>query len=294
MKDSAYNDKKILFISYVPFMSYMYNGLKDSFSKFNVIPFEVWNKIGFISKIALVKKYDYIHSFWAKNSYNDSLSCKLAGSKFINHYIGSDVLISAKKRNKALNISKLSYKTLAVSQHLINELNCVGIENVELFEPFYFENAEISKDILYPSDKMILTYIPEGKEKFYGYKFILEAAENFPKYKFNIIGNSGSNLDKKSNIHFFGWVNNVDRYIDDCFVYIRNTEHDGLPNLVLQSLLRGKYVMYPHKIPFTDEVSLDSLDNILKKEEMNSNGKKFIADNYSKEIFIKKFTGLYK
>lgn len=294
MKNSVQNDKKILFISYVPFISYMFNGLKDTFPKFHVIPFEVWNRIGFISKIALVRKYDYVHSFWAKNSYNDSLSCRFAGSNFINHYIGSDVLIPAKKSSKALNISKLSYKTLAVSQHLIDELGCIGINKIELLEPFYFEDAEIIKEVVYPKQKIILSYIPEGKEEFYGYRFILDAADSFPGYKFNIIGNSGSNLEKRSNIQFFGWVNNVDRYIDDCFVYIRNTKHDGLPNLVLQSLLRGKYVLYPHKIPFTDEVCLDNLSNILRKEDMNLNGKKFIADNYSKDIFIKKFTWLYK
>lgn len=292
------NSRKILFVSYVPFMSYIYNGLKDHFPGFNVIPFEVWNKLGLISKTALTRKYDYIHSFWARNSYNDILSCKLTGTKFINHYIGSDVLRvqngSDKVKRKAEYVHKKSFKTLAVSQHLIGELDQNIISDVRLLEPFYYEDTEIRKNISIPEEKTVLTYIPEGKEDFYGYDFILEAASAFPGHKFIVLGNSGNDLAKKENIRFTGWVDNVDGYIDECFVYIRNTKHDGLPNMVLKSLLKGKHVLYSQTFMHTNKVTLDNLADILGSDRLNTEGRDYMLKNYSKDSFIKKFAELYE
>lgn len=292
------NSRKILFVSYVPFMSYIYNGLKDSFPKFNVVPFEVWNKLGLISGTALTRKYDYIHSFWARNSYNDIISCRLTGTKFINHYIGSDALRvqngSEKTKRKAEYVHKRSFKTLAVSQHLIRELEHNNIKGVKLLEPFYYEETELKKNISLPAEKTVLTYIPEGKEDFYGYDFILEAAAAFPGHKFIVLGNSGNDLAKKENIRFTGWVDNVDGYINECFVYIRNTKHDGLPNLVLKSLLKGRHVLYSQPFMHTNKVTTGDLANILGSDRMNTDGRDYMIENYSKDRFIKKFAELYE
>jgi len=292
------NSRKILFVSYVPFMSYIYNGLKDPFPKFNVISFEVWNKLGLISKTALTRKYDYIHSFWARNSGNDILSCRLTGTKFINHYIGSDVLRvqngSDKVKRKAVYIHKRSFKTLAVSQHLIGELDQNNISDVRLLEPFYYEDTEIRKNISMPEEKTVLTYIPEGKEDFYGYDFILEAASAFSGHKFIVLGNSGTDLAKKENIHFKGWVDNVDGFIDECFVYIRNTKHDGLPNMVLKSLLKGRHVLYSQNFMHTNKITLNNLADILGSDRLNTEGRDYMLKNYSKDCFIKKFAELYE
>ncbi|MBU4486396.1 MAG: hypothetical protein KKD38_05660 [Candidatus Delongbacteria bacterium] len=292
------NNKRILFISYVPFMNYIYNCLKGNFTKFHVIQYEVWNRLGLLSKIALARKYDYIHSFWAKNSYNDIIACKLSNTKFINHYIGSDVLLVSEGRknigNKARYIHRNSYKTLAVSKHLIDELDLEQISKAELFEPFYYEESEIIKNLIVPKEKIILSYIPEGKEDFYGYDFIKTAAENLLEFRFKIIGHRGIGLERTDNIQFCGWVNDVDFYLDECFVYIRNTKHDGLPNLVLQSLLRGKHVLYPHKFPNTIDVNMDNLKNILNQNELNLKGREYIKANYSKERLLDIFNTLYK
>lgn len=292
------SNKKILFVSFEHFANMAYNLLKDELKHFHVIQYEVWNRLDLISKILLVRKYDIVHSFWAKNSYNDIIACRLTGTKYINHYIGSDVLHvtqgSKKALKKALSIYKYSWKTLADSENLIDELGGAGIDKVGLLQIFFYDNSHTDMDHGKVDQRTALTYIPEGKENFYGLDFIVEAAKKFPDIKFYVSANSGKYENMPSNIVFLGWVNNLDKYLEESFIYIRNTKHDGLPTSVMEALLRGKHVLCTQKIHFTKKVSLDSLEECLTYNRPNEEGRDFILKNYSKEAVIKKFIDVYK
>ncbi len=291
-------NKKILFVSFEHFADLAYNLLKDELIHFHVIQYEVWNRLDLISKILLLRKYDIVHSFWAKNSYNDIIACRLTGTKYINHYIGSDVLHvtkgSRKALRKALTIHKYSWKTLADSENLIEELKCAGIDNVGLLQIFFYDKSLLTESSDDLKEKSVLTYIPEGKEDFYGLDFIVEAAKKFPLTKFIVSANSGKYENMPANIVFLGWVNNIDKYLEECFIYIRNTKHDGFPTSVMQALLRGKHVLCTQKIPFTKTVSIEGIAECLNMNDPNEKGRDFALKNYSKEEVIKKFLDVYK
>ncbi|MBN2788873.1 MAG: hypothetical protein JXR69_01630 [Candidatus Delongbacteria bacterium] len=290
-------NKRILFISFETFANLAFDLLGNKFKTFDVMQYSVWNKMGLLSKINLARKYDFIHSFWAKNSYNDIIACKLTGTKYINHYIGSDVLKaldSRKSQKKAKKIYKNSYKTLADADNLIEELKELKINDVELLSIYFYDKSDESYIVTPPDTKKIMTYIPEGKEDFYGFNFIIKAAIKFPQYEFQISANEGKYDNMPSNVSFLGWVTDINKYIDECFLYIRSTKHDGLPTSVMQALVKGKHVLSSHKVPFTHEVNLDNIEKCLAKDKMNHEGRKYILDNYSKEKVIQKFKELYQ
>jgi len=290
-------NKRILFISFETFANLAFDLLENQFKTFDVMQYSVWNKMGLLTKINLSRKYDFIHSFWAKNSYNDIIACKLTGTKYINHYIGSDVLKalnSIKSQEKAKKVYKYSYKTLADADNLIEELKELKIDNVGLLSIYFFEQSDKDFKVLVPAIKKILTYIPKGKEDFYGFDFIIKAAIKFPQYEFQISANEGEYENMPSNVKFLGWVNDINKYINECFLYIRSTKHDGLPTSVMQALAKAKHVLSSHRVPFTDEVRLENIEKSFLKTEMNYNGRKYILENYSKDQLIEKFKQLYQ
>lgn len=263
----------------------------------NTITESTFKSIGIFGKFLLLKRYDIVHFFFVKNSSTTVSLSKLAGAKIINHYIGTDVYnlmnASSKTKKKSVSNSKKISKNLAVSEHLVEELRTLGITNVEYF-PIFFSDpiAFYDSEAQFRKNK-ILTYIPEGREEFYGLSFILEIADKFPEVEIIIAGHSGKNGDYPSNITFLGWTDNFLHYLMQCSIFIRKTEHDGLPNTVLEALMLNKYVLYNHNFPHTLDTTVENLNRLLNKDIPNNDARNFVIEHFNNQKIIKSLNQLY-
>ena len=143
-----------------------------------------------------------------------------------------------------------------------------------------------------PKQFAALSYIPKNRAEFYGRNQYFELAENFPNLKFYIVGSERKDHeDPPENIVFKGWVSQMDKEIDQVVVTVRIVKHDGMSQFVLESLARGRYVMYNYdlggaSLTESKEDMITEIDGLKRKfdsEELtiNQKGIDMIKKNFS-------------
>ena len=205
--------------------------------------------------------------------------------KIILHWIGSDVLSAKENISDVQKIQKMVIKNLACSELISEELKQLNIEAQVI--PVLPSN--LSQDISVVPDKhSVLSYIPEGKENFYGLEYIKLAAIRYEELDFYIVGNSNDCL-QLGNVHFMGKLSpeDMNKLYNKCSILIRLPEHDGLSLMLLEALLKGKNVIYCYDFPFCERVSNEGelyskIDKIINsKPKMNINGRNYVLKTYN-------------
>ena len=87
----------------------------------------------------------------------------------------------------------------------------------------------------------------KGREEFYGIEKLLRLASDFPDIEIKIVGISEYYKSAPANVKFLGWVENMDEQYQNCVLYLRMPEHDGLAFSVLEALANGRYVGYSYE-----------------------------------------------
>ena len=223
---------------------------------------------------------------------------KLLHKKIICHWIGTDV-ISAKK-NKLITKKLQKYITLNLvgSSFLKEELAELGIKAEEV--PILPTKMKTDFSAV-PEEHKVITYLPEGREEFYGIKYIEEAAKKFDKIEFNIVGNSKDSLNMK-NVKFLGKLdkNAMDELYDKSTILMRLPEHDGLSLMLLEALIKGKEVIYCYEFPFTKKAkNIDEMLNVMeeivkKKPKLNTEGHNYVIEHYKLEEYQNKVSKYIK
>lgn len=246
--------------------------------------------------IRCIAKCDYIYAVGGGES--ESIYMKIARllhKRTIVHWIGTDVLNAIGMHKQGISISHFDY-SFAGSPHLVKELSEIGIEAKEI--PIV--PTDISYKILpMPSSHAVLSYIPEGKEDFYGLTKLRELASANSEIPFYIVGNSGT-VPMPHNVVFCGKLNRDEMMMlyKKTTVLIRLPEHDGLSLMLLEALGMGRQVMYTYQFPNTITPIRDNMEDLKKKfEEMitkppklNAKGNEYVNMVYSTENISK----LYK
>lgn len=217
--------------------------------------------------------------------------------RVVMHWVGSDVT-NAIKHYRSGDFNKIFYNMsehLTVAPWLSEELKEIGLYAEVMSISAYQKDFRFKS---FPERFTVLSYIPENRANFYGKKQILKLANELPEVKFIVVGSLKDN-DLPSNIDLKGWVNNINEVIESAVVVIRYMEHDGLSQLVLESLALGRYVLYSRDQKGAIYVrSYNELYDqllILKsafdsgKLSHNIEGSNEIRKNYNKELI---FSGL--
>lgn len=170
------------------------------------------------------------------------------------HWVGTDVL-QAKYYFKQHPEYLQSQKCLvhwAGAPWLVDELEEIGINAYFIPLPlktvgvFLAENPPPSL----PKEFRILTYMSDQRPEFYGWRYILHLAQEFPDVEIIVIGATGSFADDKPpNVHFLGWVKDTFPVFADCTVLVRMTEHDGYGGTVQEALSLGRYAIWSYPFP---------------------------------------------
>lgn len=183
--------------------------------------------------------------------------------KLIMQWHGSDVELAI-QRHKTNTINR---NYIDNASHLVsapwfsNELK--GIIDQVSYAPFGYV-TEFGNKQKY-GEISILTYIPKGREEYYGWREVEELAESLPEFNITVCGTTGENLKQHNNIQFLGWVSEKEllNLMKKHSIFIRLTEHDGKAITVSQALSVGCEVIWTQPFEHCHFIKKNASDLIL-------------------------------
>lgn len=215
----------------------------------------------------------------------------------IMNWVGTDVLLA----RDAIKSGNFRQDYISYVQHFCevswiqDELKAIGIEA----EIVNFASFDRIFDLQLPkTDRLtVLSYISKIRSDFYGIDNFLKAAGRLPEIDFLIAGTEAEEYAPlPSNVRALGWVQDMHKVYVQTHVCVRMPEHDGLSTFILESLARGKQVIYNY--PFNhcyvceteDElvIRLKDLEQDLKSGSLkvNTEGASFIREHFNKERIL--------
>jgi hypothetical protein len=120
----------------------------------------------------------------------------------------------------------------------------------------------------------------------------------FPEYQFYIAGSKGKDLNEYPNVKYLGWLadEQMKQLAEETPVYVRFTEHDGMPSSIVEALANGSEVIWNHKFSYChyalsaeDAIrELKKIIELLQKKDLDRNKEAihFIAENYSRNKIL--------
>jgi len=218
-----------------------------------------------ISSLFYIYSYDILYSINGTLAKSRLVNTALKKNKrVIFHWVGSDVLQAKESIKKNQHIQRYidEVEHLCEVEWIQKELKEIGI-NARIINFAGYNTKEKPKP--FNEEFNILTYIPENREDFYGIETIKNLASACPEVKINVVG-SNHNYPKLKNIDSHGWVDDISKHIDQSVVCLRCTEHDGLSNFVLESMSKGRYVLYNNNMNGIDYFTTENelIDKVKK------------------------------
>lgn len=171
-----------------------------------------------------------------------------------------------------------------------DELKAIGI-NADIVN---FASFDKKFQLMNPISKKftVLTYIPNQRSEFYGPNLFLNVARSFPDINFIIAGTKAEEYQPlPENVKALGWVEDMDSLYADVHLCVRIPEHDGLSTFILESLARGKDVIYKYPFDYCLQAGNEmEFKSVLQSRyslfinglwESNRSGAEFIANEFN-------------
>jgi hypothetical protein len=224
----------------------------------------------------------------------------MRGKKVVFHWIGTDVLramraahrqerlISPKSliKRMACSFVKKKFTHWAVASWLQEELSTLGIRSsvVPIVSPLVD-----AKPLPMPEQFTVLSYLPDFRPAFYSADIVYQLAELNPDVRFIIIA-ARKRLKNLPNVEIHGRVDHrtMGSLYEESSCLVRLTEHDGLALTVLESLARGRYVIWSYDFPHVFKArtlaqAQKALRQVKDKTRSNFGGAEYIRTEFSLE-----------
>lgn len=289
--------RRIIIVGLPLFAKRLSEALKPRMKDWNVVHLDTYtNRRDQLRGLFLLPKTDVIYSINGTLSKSRVFDIALKKNvKCIMHWVGSDVLNSTRAYQKGI------YKTEYIEKvnhycevnWIQKELKQIEVEakimNFASFDKKY-------KVVTPQSNRLkVLSYMSDERAEFYGLTKVIDLARKLPKIDFTIVG---AKADKyrplPENVEALGWVEDMNFQFDNCHATIRIPEHDGLSNFVLESLARGKQVLYNHPYPNCTFCSTQKeIENELNKLNSDFENGMYQANEKGKLFIEKEFNSDY-
>lgn len=220
--------------------------------------------------------------------------------KTIAHWIGSDVLLALRQaQGDTTYLSKFgAHHNLAVSPLLVSELASMGLA-ADLVPLLPYHQASPESGL--PERHAVLVYLPKGKELFYGRDLVSALATSHPEIPFRIVSSDSGEIDQP-NVHYYGRVSEevLSGLYDQTSILLRLTEHDGMPFMVLEALLKGKSVLYSFDFPHVVTPRSRSIDDVraafdklvARPPARNVAGTEYVQRNFNSDRIWESYRGI--
>ncbi len=262
-----------------------------------------YSKIDRLKALLLIPRVDVVYSI--NGTLGSSRVFDLAfrkKKKVMMTWVGTDVTKS--KQLKTVNQTFLNeaehYCEVNWIQEELKEMNV----DAEILNFFNFSDDKNS-DVVENDQLQVLTYISKNREDYYGWKEIIGAAADHPEVSVTVVGTDGEGMgDIPSNVKCLGWVEDMDTLFKKAHCTIRFVEHDGLSGFVLESLYRGKQVLYSEPLQHCLQVgSQEEISNALAKLKselnngeklFNEKGRSFVKTNFNRDAILNRLIEKFK
>ncbi len=167
--------------------------------------------------------------------------------KLIMQWQGTDVQYAANRhKDGSINRKYIDYSTHLISSSWFKD-ELKDIVDHFVYAPFsYVKEAKMGEKYTKVS---IISYIANGREKFYGWDELIEFAKNQPEIEITIVGTEGKGLEYPINVKCLGWVNESKfiNLLKNNPIFVRLTDHDGKSISVAQALSYGCEVIWTYE-----------------------------------------------
>jgi len=178
--------------------------------------------------------------------------------KLVMLWQGTDVMLAKERfETNTILLKYIRYAThYTDAVWLAEELSAIHIPAEILF---FKSVVSAQRDEKY-SEINAYSYVPKGKEIFYGLDKLLGAFKKLPVTKLFVYGTDGSGFEKIDNVFYKGWMTSADynKEISNHAIYIRLAMHDGYSMSVLEALGNGSEVIWNYPMEYCHYVSGNS------------------------------------
>ncbi len=295
---------RVLFVSFPHFLKEI-SVLLKGYVEPVCVDVPTWRRWSLSRRLAAARRVRAVHFYWARMKSAEVAALRLGGRRVIQHFIGTDVLklleAPARKRREARLLSRWT-AVAAVSQNLVDELQQVGVR--ARLVPFVSAKAypEPGEVAWVPGPPWrFLTYVPPDRLEFYGFSRVLSLARRRPGDLFQVLSMSAEDakgVDLPPNVQLLGWRDDVPQLIAKSHGLLRLTQHDGLPNLVVEALARGRYVVYTGDLPGCHRAAGDAdvaraVEHIAGRQGPNGEGMRYVRETLGRDRVREGFLDLY-
>lgn len=174
------------------------------------------------------------------------------GVPVVRWWVGTDVLNVITRESlqrNAARVDRIVSTNVAAAPHLVDELATVGIR--AQYVPSVID-ADISGTTVMDwsgATRPILVYMPETRKEFFGIDVIEPVIAANPDLNFLVVADDSHSLAVHANVESFGWVSNMRHLYERAGCILRITAHDGLPRMLIESMVRGAYAIYSWPLP---------------------------------------------
>ncbi len=229
------------------------------------------------------------------------------------HWVGTDVLQvigdrgllqgntlrKVAQRRALLILSRMpNVSHFSAADHLGEELRSVGIQSSTVPMP----GPKIRMDVTpLPKQLSAITYIPEGREDFYGLSWVIRLAEDNQDAEFRIVAHSGRGVSAPGNMKFLGWVTPQmmrELYIGSTCV-LRLTAHDALASTVLEGVSHGRYAIWTYPAPYAycvrsySDLS-DAFGQVRRHQEPNTHWAEYVARTFDEDVIYSRWSESFR
>jgi hypothetical protein len=174
----------------------------------------------------------------------------LFGRPLLRWWGGSDVLRCLRDPEAARNarwLDRFVRVNVATAPHLVEELASLGIR--ARFIPSVPATPPPDAEPRGPLPRAVLVYLPDSNPALYGEGVVRQAIRDNRDFTFFVVADRKHRFRGEPNVESLGWVNDLREVYDRVGALLRITQHDGMPRMVLESLRRGRYVIYAWPFP---------------------------------------------
>ena len=244
---------------------------------------------------------DVLHVLGWPTLWNLWLAARWRRVPVVYHWLGTDVssFRASPRRSRVAGpaLGRLIAVHLADSPTLVAELARLGIrarhETVGLRS---FEGLTIPP---MPAKPCALAMLRPDKFDFYGGREVLEMARLAPEIHWLIVAHDGTGQPKMSNVEYLGDLDSLDDVYERVGVLVRLTKHDGISQMVLEALARGRHVVWSYPMPHcrraaTAEDALTETRAALADGRPNAEGAAYVRSTFDPEAQRRRLVTMYR
>ncbi len=162
-------------------------------------------------------------------------------------WVGTDVLNAISSNAGIRNAKRTDWivsKNVAVAPHLVDELSTIGIRAQYVPSVIDSDMSSIVMADWARDTKPVLLYLPGRRKKFFGIDAIKPVIARNPDLTFIVVADDTHSLAAYPNVESLGWVADMSHLYLRAGCVLRITDHDGLPRMLIEAMLRGLYAIY--------------------------------------------------